>query len=104
MFGYNKSYDTLLAESALETHKDRHAKALAKFLDKSLQNPDYEDLFPRSFSERSSARTGKKYQEYFARTQKNSPIFTMRQLLNNTIHDPPADDLDLDLTHIFTEP
>ena len=106
MFGYNKSYDALLAESALETLKDRRAKPLAKFLDKSIKNPDYEDLFPRSLSERSSARTGKKYQEYFARTQRlyNSPIFTMRRLLNNTMNDPPADDMDLDLSHIFTEP
>ena len=84
MFGYGKDYGDLLSESGVETLKTRREKALAKFADKCLKNPDYSDFFPASSSERWSAKHGKKYQEFFARCDrlKNSPLYYMRRRLN----------------------
>ena len=100
-------YSQLLSESGLDTLKHRRERALANLADKTSKNPNYTDYFPPNTSERGSQRIGlKQYKEKFARTQRlyNSPLYTIRRLLNNTKPEPPNDTTDLDLSHLFTEP
>ena len=106
MFGYNKSYSELLAESGLETLSDRRTKALKKFAEKCVKNDMYSDLFPLNEVE-VNTRDKKKYKEIFARSDRlyKSPVFTMRRLLNNT---PDIDKTNnphlVDLSHMFNDP
>ena len=106
MFGYTKAYDELLSESGLESLKDRRSAAIMRFAQKTQENSNYTHLFPIHQTMRESLRHERKFCESFARTQRlyNSPLFTMRRLLNNTPNDPPDTELDLDLTHLFNQP
>ena len=109
IFGFKDSYEDLLSKAGLESLKDRRQKAVLKFASKTSKNPNYEHLFPTSNQPRSSQRIGKKFSEFFAKTQRlyNSPLFTMRRLMNQSPNagaasfDPPTE---INLTHLFNEP
>ena len=106
IYGYDKTYDKLLTESELEPLKTRREKAFLKFAKKSANNPIYAHWFKLNQNQ-TSQRCPKTYEERFARTSRlyNSPLFSMRRVLNNT----PNDDTDLvnqnymDLAHIFDD-
>ena len=70
MFGYGKTYADLLEIPGLDTLKTFREKALARFADNTLKNPNYSHGFPLN-KERTSLRMGgKRYKEFFARTQR----------------------------------
>ena len=106
MFGYLKTYQDLLSESGLETLKHRREKALTRFLDKTLKNPNYAPLFPFNKSLRPGLRGTKNYLESFARTQRlyNSPLFTMKSLLNNSPSSQQFQETVVDLSYLFNDP
>ena len=102
IFGYGKTYSNLLEESGLETLSSRRLKALAKFAYKAPKKLNYES----SNSTRPSQRSGKIYMEKFARTQRlyDSPLYTMRRILNNSQNDLTNTTLAFDLPHLFNKP
>ena len=104
IFGYNKSYDELLAESGMSSLADRREKAVVKFTNKTLKNPVYAHWFKRNPNQ-TSACIPTKYQEEFARTSRlyNSPLFYMRRLLNQTRHDPLPENDFIYLAHLFDD-
>ena len=89
--------------SGLETLEKRREKALLKFAQKASSNPQFMDWFPRN-NNRSSQRTGKEFEEKFARSDRlyNSPLFAMRRALNNTpTSDRTSNPNFEDLSHLF---
>ena len=87
LYGYNKSYKDLLAESGLQSLKDRREAALKKFAQKTVKNPVYSAWFEENDHPRAgSQRRSKKYKEKLARTNRlyKSPLFTIRRVLNGT--------------------
>ena len=67
IFGHDKTYNKLLAESGLETLEDRRTRAVKKFAEKACKNPQFEHWFPKN-TNRSSQRTGKTYEELYAKS------------------------------------
>ena len=76
IFGYNKSYDELLAESELEPLKVRRSAAFLKFARKASDNPIYARWFKKN-QNLTTLRNPKTYEEKFARTNRlyNSPLY-----------------------------
>ena len=70
--------------SGLETLEERRKKALQKFANKALKNPQFEHWFSPNTNR--TRRHGKMYDEFFAKSDRlyRSPLFTMRHLLNET--------------------
>ena len=106
IYGYNKSYDELLKESGLEPLKTRRERAFLKFAKNSANNPIYAHWFKLNPNQ-TSQRCPKIYEERFARTSRlyNSPLFSMRRILNNTPDDDnaPVRQNFMDLAHLFDD-
>ena len=85
ILGFGKPYEVLLEESGLESLQERRERAFLKFANQLCTSPRYGHWFPECESSL-NLRSSKKYQEHYARTSRlyNSPIFTMRRLLNKT--------------------
>ena len=83
IYGYNKSYEELLQEADLETLEERRSKAILKFAQKTAKNQQFYHWFPKN-PNRQSDRNSKPYLEELAKSSRlyNSPLFTMRRLLN----------------------
>ena len=64
--------------------EERRQKAIEKFAQKTVKNPQFSHWFPTN-KNRSSQRTGKTYEEKLARSDRlyNSPLFKMRRILND---------------------
>ena len=104
IYGYNKSYDELLAEADLLPLKKRREIAVAKFANKTKMNPIYAHWF-RDNPNQTSQRCPKRIEEKFARTERlyNSPLFYMRRLINNSPHESGHESNYLDLAHLFDD-
>ena len=103
IYGYNKSYTELLAESGIKSLADRREEAIQKFAERTLPNPVYASWFNQN-ENRQSQRHAKPYEEKFARTNRlyNSPLFTIRRNLNLSSHDQPQPETSLD--HNLNDP
>ena len=79
--------------------------AIQKFAKKTMENPNYSDLFPLRKCPR-NLRSETKFLEEFARTDKmyKSPLFTMRRVLNGTSTDETRNDDICDQSHVFNDP
>ena len=106
ILGFDKKNEDLLEESGLQTLEVRRLNALKKFAEKTSKTPQFADWFPLN-TNCSSQRSGKLYQEFYARSNRlyNSPLFTMRRILNNT-HDESRSNnpVYLDLSDLFNFP
>ena len=94
MYGYNKGYQELLEEAGLKTLQERRQIALERFTRKAQANPLYSQWFEENENpRRGSQRFSKRYKEKMARTSRlyNSPVFTMRRILNGTPDEPPME-------------
>jgi hypothetical protein len=82
VFGFDKSYRTVLELSGLETLGERRRAASLRFARKCLTS-QYSHWFPLNEATRQT-RHKKMFREDFARCErlKNSPIYRMRRLLN----------------------
>ena len=85
IYGYDHDYETLLSLSGLQTLAKRREIAFKKFTSKTVKNQKYEHWFPM----RPIARITRSTSIYLEETAVgnrlyNSPIFSMRRLLNNT--------------------
>ena len=71
LFGWNKSYADLLAESGLPTLASRRETAVKKFAEKALDNPNYRHWFSKNPSTRvNSQRYSKPLHEKLAKTNR----------------------------------
>ena len=100
IYGYEHDYETLLQLSGLEKLQERREKTFTKFAKKTSENTKYMHWFPKN----PIARTGRntlQYKEDKAIGNKlyNSPIYTMRRILNNSIPEEQVD-----LTGLFNTP
>ena len=104
IFGYNKSYNELLAESELEPLKVRRSAAFLRFARKASENPIYARWFKKNQNP-TTLRNPKTYEEKFARTNRfyNSPLYAMRRALNDTPHEPKPVSNYLDLAYLFDD-
>ena len=85
IYGWNKSYETVLELSGLDTLKERREKLVDSFAQKTSRNPRYNDTwFPKLEQTEHDTRNKLTYREEYARTEryKNSPVFYMRRRLN----------------------
>jgi hypothetical protein len=82
IYGFDRSYASLLQTTQLETLKDRRRGASLKFARKCLGS-QYSHWFPLNDPARRTRNT-KTYKEEYARCNRlrNTPIFYMRRLLN----------------------
>ena len=83
IFDHRLSARVLRQKSGLTTLRKRRIEHVDRFAQKSAANPDFAHWFPLR-SGRTSARSGEKYLEEYARCDrlKNSPLFFMRRRLN----------------------
>ena len=107
MFGYGKSYRSLLEKSGLETLESRRTRQFTKFAEKMAENKNCRHYFTMSERRNIQTRHQKKYIEFFARTDRlyRSPLYKMRRILNQT---PDSDRFNnpesIDLSHLFNDP
>ena len=104
IFGYEKSYSELLAESELQPLKSRREAAVLKFAKKASENPIYSHWFKKNIPQ-TNTRNPNIFKEKFAKTSRlyNSPLYAMRRVLNNTPSDQPKESNYLDLGYLFDE-
>ena len=78
-------YAELLKIAGIESLKTRRDINFAKFTKKTSENKKYQHWFPKNPSERANRKTTI-YKEEIAKGTRlyNSPIFTMRRILNNS--------------------
>ena len=90
VYGWEKSYQTLLEENEIEYVSQRRQKLTDKFILKTVSNPVYrERWFPIKEFIHHDLRKEKYYQEMHAKTDRlyKSPIYYYRRRLNE-IHNP----------------
>ena len=92
IYGFEKDYKDLLAESGLPTLEARREEALAKFTHKMVKNPRYASWFPL----RNIVRQNRNTKPYLEETSVGnrlycSPIYAMRRLLNDSITEEGID-------------
>ena len=87
IFGFDRTYEDVLALSNLKTLEERRKNAFLKFAKNLAESERYKDWFPVNNNSEYNLRETKTYMETFARTQRlyNSPIFSMRRALNEEI-------------------
>ena len=92
IYGFDRRYEDILAITGLEKLDDRREKACLAFANKLVQSERFKVWFPEVERDgvASNLRSGKKYQEKFARSHRlyHSPLFYMRRLLNQAEYDP----------------
>ena len=83
IYGYGQSARKLRQRAGVDTLRERRIAATDKFASKCLNSPRFCTWFPLKTG-RVSTRTGEKYQEFFAKSErlKNSPLYYMRRRLN----------------------
>ena len=83
IYGFEKTYEELLAVSNIKSLKDRRIEAFKKFALTLSQNERYSDWFPVKNNVR-TLRTTRFYQEHNTKTKRlfDSPLYAMRRLLN----------------------
>ena len=84
VFGWNYTYDEVLALAGVEKLSDRRKKLFDSFAQKVAKNPRFAHWLPRQVNTGHNTRNDKMYQEEFSRTEryKNSPVFQIRRRLN----------------------
>ena len=100
IYGYELSYAKLLNKSELSTLEERRVKAFERFTTKTLKNKKYESWLPLKENIRTN-RTTSTFKEEFAAGNRlyNSPVYTMRRLLNRS-----ESISQIDLTGMFNNP
>ena len=100
IYGYDLDYPTLLRMANIPTLEDRRVEAFNKFTYKTLKNPKYAHWFPRNIPERMTRNTATyKEETSLGNILYNSPIFSMRRLLNRSKNIEQVD-----LTGFFNAP
>ena len=87
VYGTEVSYRTIIESGTVERLSARREAHITKFAGKTSRNERYQERwFPRARTTNHNTRKPKKYLEEKARTSRlyNSPIFTMRRLLNSS--------------------
>ena len=84
IYGFELSYDELLAKSGLFSLEERRKKAFNEFASKISGSDRFKHLFPQNDIVATELRSRKKYKETFARTDRlyKSPLYSMRRSLN----------------------
>ena len=82
IYGFDLSYRKILEQTGLQLLSQRRDEAIRKFANKCLEG-NYSHWFPRNEAKRQTRRP-LKFKEEFARCDrlKNTPVFTMRRVLN----------------------
>jgi hypothetical protein len=82
IFGFERSYRSILEETGLDTLKARRESAILRFAKKSMEGR-YKHWFP--LNEAGRTRHALRYKEEYARCERlrKTPIFHMRRALNN---------------------
>ena len=86
IFGFEKHYCDVLAESQLESLEERRIRALGNFTHRTVKDPKYSARwFPQRTKVNMDLRVKADFQEEFAKTERcyRSPIYAMRRILNN---------------------
>ena len=85
VYGYDRSYRTILSSENIPTMKARRAELLLNFAEKTARNPRFAPWFPLKPDTGYETRRRPKYLEFTARTERlnKSPIYEMRRLLNS---------------------
>ena len=84
IFGFGESYENLLGRAGITSLWDRREEAFLKFARNLSQHSRYsESWLPKKEATR-SLRKEKKYEEFYARTERLfcSPLYKIRRLLN----------------------
>lgn len=85
IYGWEKSYSTVLRLSGLKKLSDRRREATERFARKTEQNPRFSQRwFPRRQETGHGLRRQDAYREDLARHErlKNAPMYRMRRILN----------------------
>ena len=85
IYGFRVSYRTVLEMTSLQTLQERRDERIRKFAVKTAANPRFaERWFPKNPPPAHNIRKPKIYHEENSRTTRlyNSPLFTMRRILN----------------------
>ena len=87
VLGFGKTYEELLEEANIERLSVRRVHSCTEFAIKMQQSRRFSYLFPENIypEDMAELRNTKKYREDFARSKRlyNSPLFTMRRILND---------------------
>ena len=84
IFGWDSHYDNVIASGQMQTLHERRELLTLKFARKTSKMERFRDWFTEKDYGGLNLREKKKYKEETARTErmKKSPVFYMRQLLN----------------------
>ena len=86
IYGFGQTYEELLQKSGISSLEDRRKETTLNFSRKLAESERFGHLFPKcTYPENMvELRNRKTYQEDFARSARlfNSPLYTMRRLLN----------------------
>ena len=84
IYGWDSSYDELVASGRIETLHSRREKLTLNFALKAAASPRFQKWFPEKEYGNVCLRKKKKYEELNARTErlKKSPLYYMRRVLN----------------------
>lgn len=87
VFGWDKSYSSVLELAHLPTLEDRRNEIFKNFALKTAADPRFVHWFPKISETGHNTRNTYKYAEEYARTDRyfNSPVFNMRRLLNRNL-------------------
>ena len=87
VFGWDTSYETLVAENRVERLEERREKLVINFAKKTAEMKRFETWFPRRNYNGISLRRENKFEEFYARTERyrKSPLFYMRRELNKNV-------------------
>ena len=103
IFGFDKTYETLLAESNIDSLQKRRDVASLNFAQKLVISGRFKHLFPLNYSQGMNTRNRRKYYEEQARTSRlfQSPLFYFRRLLNKQSEEDGDIDEEDDLINLF---
>ena len=89
IYGFNISYEDILAIRGLERLEERRKSACSNFAQKMLLSERFRTMFPENEypPEMAQLRNTKKFKEYHSKTDRlyRSPLYSMRRLLNEFI-------------------
>ena len=87
IYGFDSNYDRLVESGEIETLFSRREKLTLQFAQKACQSARFRGWFPETEYENMSLRSGRRYLEQYARTERmrRSPIYHTRRALNNNI-------------------